>query len=803
MRINTLLFVLLIAMPAMAQNRGTVQGKVKTSDGQAAGFVNVYLKGTSLGTSTTAEGDFIIKQVPAGSYTLVASFVGLKEQSQAITIQEGQTLTVPDFTLEENSQQLSEIVVTDQRINALQSRQSDYVARIPLTNLENPQVYSSIGKELLQQQLVFSVDDAVKNAPGLQKMWEATGRGGDGGAYYNARGFILQSQLRNGIAGNVTSRIDAANLERIEVIKGPSATLFGSTLTSYGGLINRVTKKPYQTFGGEIAYSSGSFGFNRVSADVNAPLGKEKNVLFRLNTAYNYEGSFQDNGFEKSMVVAPSFSYQVTDRLTVSLDAEYYQGENTSKQIIFFYFPADQLKASNPRELGIDYNRSYSNSSISQVSRNANYFLQATYRISDRWTSQTNFTSTHSFSDGPYAYFYVIPDSLATGDTNLHGANYLVRADQSTANSEMNVREFQQNFFGEFNLANMKHRVVMGLDLFMQHSNQLFYGMEFDTIPKNGVTPAYTNYSRDKLNAALGNGSPWQYPYRYKTNTYSAYMSDVINITPALTALLAMRVDYFDNQGSFDQVSGKYSGAYTQTAWSPKAGVVYQPLKDQLAFFVNYQNGFTNKTGTDVNGDTFTPEQAYQFEGGMKVQALQGRVSATVSYYDIRVQDMVRADPQNPNFSIQDGTQLSRGTELEIIANPIDGLNLVGGFAYNESEFTKSDGDVQGRRPATAMSPVTANAWMSYQLQRGALRGAGLGFGLNHAGDNKILNSDYYGVFTLPAYTILSATAFYNHPKFRVGVKVDNLTDEQYWIGYTTMTPQKPRNITANLTIKL
>ncbi|MFX5574575.1 hypothetical protein ABTD77_19235, partial [Acinetobacter baumannii] len=92
----------------------------------------------------------------------------------------------------------------------------------------------------------------------------------------------------------------------IEVIKGPSATLFGSTLTSYGGLINRVTKKPYASFGGEINYASGSYGYNRVAADINTPLDSAKNVLLRVNTAYRYEGSFQDNGFERGLVIAPS-----------------------------------------------------------------------------------------------------------------------------------------------------------------------------------------------------------------------------------------------------------------------------------------------------------------------------------------------------------------------------------------------------------------------------------------------------------------------------------------------------------------
>jgi iron complex outermembrane receptor protein len=119
----------------------------------------------------------------------------------------------------------------------------------------------------------------VRNTPGIQKMWEATGRGGDGGSYYNSRGFIMQSQLRNGIAGIVTSEIDAINLDKLEVIKGPSATLFGSTLTSYGGLLNRVTKKPFDKFGGEVTAAGGSYDFKQLSADINAPLDAAKKML--------------------------------------------------------------------------------------------------------------------------------------------------------------------------------------------------------------------------------------------------------------------------------------------------------------------------------------------------------------------------------------------------------------------------------------------------------------------------------------------------------------------------------------------
>lgn len=791
----------LFVLPAISQS-GNIKGVVKTSDGKSAEYINIAIKNSHKGATTNVKGEFEIKRVETGVKTLVISFVGLETREINVEVHANETTIVPEIQLSESSEQLEEVEVLGERPNRFAEPESEYVSKVRLKNLENAQVYSTISQKLLVEQMIFSVDDAVKNAPGLQKMWEATGRGGDGGAYYNSRGFILQSRLRNGIAGNVTSRVDAANLERLEVVKGPSATLFGSTLTSYGGLINRVTKKPHDKFGGEIAYSTGSYGFNRISADINTPLNKEKNILFRLNTAYNYEGTFQDNGYEKGYVIAPSLFYKMNDRLSFSVDAELYAGENTSKQMIFFYKPVSQLGASRADELGIDYKRSYSANDIFQVSKSSNFFIQMNYEISDNWTSQTNFTSTHSFSDGPYAYFYLIPNVEVTGDPSDMGSDYLVRANQSTANSEIRVAEFQQNFIGEFNIGNLRNRLVVGLDIFAQNSNQLFYGAEFDTIPKNGTIPTYTDFNRDNLNSVLQNGTPWTWPSRYKTNTFSAYVSDVINLTDRLIASVALRVDHFDNKGDFDQATGQYTGNYTQTALAPKFGLVYQPLKETMSVFVNYQNGFTNQPGADFEGKTFKPEQANQLEGGVKLDAMDGKVSATVSYYNIRVKDVVRPDPANPNFSIQDGTQLSTGIEAEIIANPVRGFNVVTGFAYNDSEMDKASDDVQGRRPATAMSPYSANLWMSYQLHQGNLQGLGFGFGGNYASDNKILNSTYYGEFTLPAYTVLNAAVFYDHAKFRIGVKADNLTNEHYWIGYTTMNPQKLRSFIASLSIK-
>ncbi len=127
-------------------------------------------------------------------------------------------------------------------INTYVKKDSDYSNKMPLKAIEDPQVYSSIDKGVLENQLLFTVDDAFRNVAGAQKMWSATNRSGDGGIYLNLRGFVAGNSIRNGMVAPITTSMDAINVERIEVLKGPSATLFGSNVTSYGGVVNRITK---------------------------------------------------------------------------------------------------------------------------------------------------------------------------------------------------------------------------------------------------------------------------------------------------------------------------------------------------------------------------------------------------------------------------------------------------------------------------------------------------------------------------------------------------------------------------------
>ena len=810
------LFTLINPTQLYAQKaKGTVTGKVVTAKNEPADNVSIGLEGTGYGTITKSNGEFSFR-APAGSYKLVISYVGVDHVEVPVVVTAGETVTVPAITVNASLSQLTEVNVIANRANRFTRKQSTDVGKIPLDNLENAQSYTTITNELIKEQQIFNVEDALKNAPGIQKMWDATGRAGDGGGYFTLRGFVTQTRLRNGIAGLVTSGIDAVNIEKLEVIKGPSATLFGSTLTSFGGLVNRVTKKPYDSFGLEIGQSVGSYNLNRTTVDLNTPLSS--NFAFRLNSAYNYEGSFQNYGKSRSFAVAPSLAIKATDKLSILLESEIFVGRNSAKPFFFFYDSPLALGASKVSDLNINYKNAYVNDDVQSFSRSTNYFATVNYKFSDKLTSQTVFSSSNSYSNGASPYFYLITDETAIALTtdpvtgisptpNLPGqANYIFRNDQSTYHSKLNAIEIQENINGDFNIGTTRHRFVVGLDFQRQNSNQIYYGGSYGIAPIND--PAY-NYG--SFNKALVDANVYDpaaaFPYIYKTNTYSAYASDVVNITDRLIASVGLRVDRFENKGNYSVTGTQTSKPFSQTAFSPKFGLIFQPIKDALSLFANYQNGFQNLTPyTDASGQTVAPkiQNANQIEGGVKMALFNGKLNGTLSYYRINLTNVLRNLPGSGGqpIQVQDGTQLSKGFEAEIIANPIASVNIIAGFSYNDSKFTKADADVQGLRPNTAGSPYLANFYASYRLPETALKGLGIGFGGNYASANKVINSVSQGSFELPAYTILNANLFYDRAKYRVGLSVNNLANKEYYTGYTTINPQRLRQFVLSASYK-
>ncbi len=714
----------------------------------------------------------------AVTLSLLSSFIVLQAQGQHL----------PESRDTAQSTALDGVQVSE---NRYKNTESQSVGKIYLKDIENPQVYNAIPKTLLKDQLVTNLNDALKNATGITRLWESTGRGGDGAEYYSMRGFALQPTLVNGMPSLSNGGLDPANIEKIEVIKGPSGTLYGGNLVAYGGLINVITKKPYEHLGGELSLITGSYGLSRFAADVNTPLSKH--VFFRLNTAYQYEHTFQDAGFQQSLFVAPSLKVVATNKLSFLVNTEFRNGTAANAPMIFLsrYSP---LSFSDKSLFENNYKKSYTSDELTIKTPTFGMQAQMLYDFSDKWHSQTVISRSNTQSSGYYQYLW----DKANGDEFTRFI--------SKRNGATNATGIQQNFTGDFKLGALRNRLVVGVDLMQKQIRNSSAGwVAYGEVSLKNQTDSAVLTPQAVDNALLNSNEGVS---AVNTRILSAYISDVINFTPKLAAMLSVRVDNFNGSPTaYSTVEVK-----NQTTVSPKFGLVYQPVLDKVSLFANYMNGFVNvdpvqvadADGSNSRIKIFSPEQANQTEFGVKTNLLHNRLSLTASYYDIQVRNKLMTDPNNINNSIQGGKVQSRGAELSLLAQPVRGLNIVAGYSYNDSKVTRETegAGYLGLRPEEAGPQNLVNFWGNYMVQEGLLKHFSLGFGLNYASEYKTLNRANIGTFTLPAYTVMNAALAYNAARYTVNLKVDNLTNEHYFSGWSTVTPQKLRALSLGLSFK-
>lgn len=795
-----LIFAVLVqALAGFAQNRentGTIKGTLTTADGQPAANITIRIDQSNRGAISNENGHYTIRNIRPGTWRIIVTAVAAAGQDKTVTVAAGQTVQA-DFTLNENAAQLHEVIISGKEIG----KSGQTVAKMPLKNLENPQVYNTVTSEIMKQQGLTNYDDALRNVPGITRTWESTGRAGDGAAYYALRGFDAQPLLVNGLPGITSGTLDPAGVQEIQVIKGPSGTLFGGAYYAYGGFINTITKKPYEGFGGELSYQMGSFGLNRITADVNAVLSKENNIWFRMNTAYTTENSFQDAGFRKAFYIAPTLAYQASDRLSFSFLAEILQEERAVPPVFFHNDRYSPLEYKNVDELNLNRYASFTSNDLTIRNPRTIFQGQMVYKLSSQWTSQTVVSRGTAKSDGIYTYIWdespVVQDN--TFDQYFHNENQTIT-----------TTDIQQNFNGDFKIGNMRNRLLVGLDYFnrnlLDNGGAWVVGRRVTpqgnaTYPVNGTDGNPLQFNKTAIMNLLAVSGP-NNATDIRNNTYSAYASNMLNITPGLLVMASVRADYFNSYGD----KSNHDDGYDQFAVSPKFGIVYQPVPDKVSVFANYMNAFINVDPRTFNGQSFSfkPEKANQFEGGVKLNLLNNRLTATASVYDIKVRDRV-IDKGNGQY-FQGGKVQSRGFEFDLNARPVAGLTLIAGYSYNYGETIEGKGNdfyQEAGRAYGGQGPSNlGNLWASYTIQQGALRNFGLGAGGNYGSEYKVIDNSVTGVFYLPSYVTVNAGVFYNGPRVRINLNVNNLTDEVYYTGYWSVNPQKPINFTFGAAYK-
>lgn len=773
-------FLFLISLNNLSAQSATatIQGKIVDQEGKGIPFVDVMLKNTSIGTISDENGSYSINRIPADSYVIEASSVGFEPYKDLIKLDEGDVMHL-NLTIRPN--QTLQIVTIVADGNPVTDKRSTYVARMPLKPIENPQSYDVIPKEQFKQQMATTFGEALQYVAGNSVVETGT-KGKEG---MTLRGFGMKTRIKDGMANFSKTAIDPANIEKIEVVRGPSATLFGANLTSFGGLTNIITKKPYKRFGASLDYTFRSVdNVHRTVADINVPIDENDKLMFRLNVAGETGDKWTDDGYKKSLFVAPALTWEISDKVKLDVNSEIYDSKFTTD----YYLRVDKIdNYSGVKDVPIDWKRAYNvgdDMPFYAKQYNVNAHLHAD--LSEAWSSDTKVSINNNPMNGYINTLFVIPGDQLYHETKLNDQRQM-------------AQDIQQNFhyhkkFGQ----RWENKLLVGLDYYHFKAWETATTVKFDTVNFAHPDPFYKEgFNRAEFEAREANGKLRD--TKSESSNYSAYFSDVISLDKRWFLMASLRVDRFENKGEADHLANTVANRYNQNALSPKFGLVYQVIKDRVSLFGNYMNSFENQNGVDRNGKSFKPEQANQWEGGVKLSLLNKKLISTTSFYNIGVKDILREDPIDHDYDIQDGESVSRGVDFNLSYNPIPGLNIQAGYAYNFSKYTKVDGDEQGLRPDKAGPENTANLWTSYRIPRGTFSGLGIAFGGFYGSAQHAVKKRYN--FDVPSYTVLNASIFYDQPHYRVGVKLGNLNNEDYW-DYR-LRKHNPRTVSVNMTVKI
>jgi len=783
MKISKLLGAILLlffAVTLNAQNQtATISGKVITSDGAPAPYINVIIKELNTGSITNALGTYELRNVAYGSYTIEYSLIGMEKKAMTIHVNTP-NITVQDVLLNESSEKLSEVVVSAQRLNQFAHKESEYVARVPLKNINNPQSYSVVTNALLKEQITTDLPSAFKSITGGGYV-----ESNDGNVSVYLRGFRSDVHLRNGGIAWIKAPLDPQNIERLEIIKGPGSLLHGTNvnnIANFGGVVNKVTKQAYDGKKLDLGFITGRWEQERATVDYNTVLSKEDRVYFRLNAAYNSENSFQDQGIIREFMVAPSITVDVSDKLSVKANLEY----NKSKRNLNFArglagsLISDEVNSWD--DLGWDYHTNYGTNEMAGYFSTLAAQIAIDYTLSDTWSSKTKFTKATTFTDANYLRVVMLDETTV-------GRYYLQLDPRETGNTHV-----QQDFLNIFEGDKIENKFIAGLS----------YLHNFDDTQRTGVwnaidavdttNPIITGLTNEQFEANLADETKNKTLTKFQTLGFYAF--DAITVNKQLTLTGGLRFDRFMADNTITNGLEGTNG-YNQNSLSTKLGLAYNPFDDKASVFINYMDGLSNNAPSDNgNGEiiTWDAERAKQFEAGTKLNFFDGKLVSTISYYNINIDNDIIVDENG--ISSQTGETLSKGFEIDLIANPAPGLNIVAGYTKNNATLEKVDfGNEALLGNSLTYTPETVwNFWMSYQALKGKVKGLGFGLGANHMSEIYNSTANNFGSKT---YTTVDATIFYKKNNYKISLKADNVFDQEYYNGYGI--PQKPFNFRVGI----
>jgi iron complex outermembrane receptor protein len=630
-----------------------------------------------------------------------------------------------------------------------------------------PFTVDAVPSRVLEDQHVTAINDALRN---VGSVGQQVGFGGMNGRQ-TIRGFVPQAQLKNGFRQNVfTPLTDMANVEQVEVLKGPASALYGSF--EPGGIVNLVTKRPLEQPHYAVDLSGGSFQTYRTTADLGGPIAGGDKVLYRLNAAYTTGDSHRDFITRKAAFIAPVIELRLSASTTVLAEVEYLNHSGGFDR--GFGNNAIVLTLPRQRNLGEPSDRADADTTVGRV--------LVTHHLTDKWALRTALMASRANADETF---------FSTGTPLVSGSNYNRRA--AAEGDRQTDIGLQAELFGAVTTGRVEHRLLAGTDY--ADDDWTFSIARGASSAINMFAPSYGAATGTFIPSSVG---------EYRNQSFGLYGQDLIALGSKWKALVGARLATVASQAdiTLDTLLGAYSVDRRVTNLAPRGGLTFQPLPE-LSLYASVARSFRAIVDSRiVGGGLPDPSLGTQVEGGVKADLLGGQLSTTASVFTLKREKTLVANPDDPfGPSLQTGEQTVNGFELEATLQPIHGWNTIASFSRLDASVTRDTTIRLGTRLVNVPTH-SGSVWSTYTVPRGAARGAGGGIGLFHVGDRAANATD---TFDLPAYTRWDATLFYAPARWRIAANFYNLSDTLYWEsggGFVVAYPGPPRSFSRTAGVR-
>lgn len=692
---------------------------------------------------------------------------------------------------------LQEVVITANQKSQASANRSG------IKPMDLPQSIQVIGSNVIEQQQAIRLSDVVKNANGV---YVGTARGGAQESFWS-RGYDMSTNnmFKNGFRFNGGSIPEVSSLEKVEILKGGSALLYGNVAP--GGILNMVTKTPQFKRGGELAMQAGSYNFYKPSVDVYGPLSRT--IAYRFIGSYENSESFRDVVKKERYYVNPSFLFKVSNKTEITLQGDYLNDDWTPD---FGTGVIGREIADIPRDRYLGATWSNGNTQQATVSALVNHQFNASWKLN----FNASYQNYNRISEGTER---VLPDANGIWARPL-GRNKAVE----------DIIAEQLSLQGNFTTGKIKHQLFTGIDAESSFADA--YTFRFYNPATNATVTTYgspVNIFDPSTYAPETEGAipPSEVTriVKTETNRYGIYVQDLISFTDKFKVLAGIR---YSTQETKPETNNVNTGIVdpvlirNDRAFSPKVGIVYQPTKS-TSLFTSYSSSFTPNTGVTVTGEALEPSIIDQYEIGVKNEFLKGKLSTNLTIYQIvnsnlsQIAEFKADGTPNSDTTLRalSGETTSKGVEIDITYKPIEALNIMAGYSFNNMEYTKTTGltgsFIEGDR-LVRTPENTANLSAFYTIPSGTLKGLSVGTMANYIGarlggfNNTVNQAASLGDRTIPldGYTTIDFSVGYNWRKFSLLCKLSNITNE---LNYTvhenySVNPIAPRQVMTSLKYK-